>query len=287
MKTFWNPKTIPYAIVSILLFAALFFLTYPDKTAGTERQTVQLVTFGDSVFGMVRDETAIPNQLAARMDMTFYNAALGGTRAARGDLEHRLDYAKDSLSLVGLIKSVGAEDFGVQQDARIRESMTEYFEEVIDGLEAIDFAGVELVVIQHGLNDYYSGVPISNEDNLYDEYTFAGALRTSLSILKAKYPDLRIVLVTPTYTWYMKEELTCEEFDAGYGILEDYVEAEAQVAGEFGVELLDLYHDFFPHETWSDWELYTTDGLHPNEAGRALIADRIAAYLGKSSADES
>lgn len=279
MKAFGNAKKIPYAIVSALLFAVLFLLTFPDRTAGAERRTVQLVTFGDSVFGMVRDETAIPDQVAARMDMTFYNAALGGTRAARGDLEHRLDYAKDSLSLVGLIKSIGADDFGVQQDARIRESMTEYFEEVIDGLETIDFAGVELVVIQHGLNDYYSGVPIDNEDDPYDEYTFAGALRTSISILQAKYPDVRIVLATPTYTWYMQEELTCEEFDVGYGILEDYVEAEAEVAGEFSVELIDLYHDFFPHEKWSDWELYTTDGLHPNEAGRAMIAERIAEYL--------
>lgn len=278
-KKKWNPKKIPYWGVSLLLFAALFYLTFQDRSAGQERQTVSLVTFGDSVFGMVRDETAIPDQLAARLGMTFYNAAFGGTRAARGDLEHRLDYAKDSLSLVGLMKSVEADDFGVQQDARIRESMTEYFEEVVDGLAAIDFSGVELVVIQHGLNDYYSGVPVCNADDPYDAYTFQGALRTSVSILQEKYPDLRIVLVSPTYTWYMTEQLTCEEFDAGYGVLEDYVLAEAQVAEEYGVEWIDLYHDLFPHESWSDWERYTMDGLHPNEAGRTLVAEKIAAYL--------
>lgn len=281
MKGKWNLKKALYPAVSAILFAALFLLTFRDRSGEQERQTVSLVTFGDSVFGMVRDETAIPDQLAERMGMTFYNAAFGGTRAARGDLEHRLDYSKDSLSLVGLMKSVEADDFGVQQDARIRESMTEYFAEVVDGLAAVDFSGVELVVIQHGLNDYYSGVPICSEDDPYDEYTFQGALRTSVSILQEKYPDIRIVLASPTYTWYMQEQLTCEEFDAGYGVLEDYVLAEAEVAEEFGLEWIDLYHDLFPHEKWADWELYTSDGLHPNEAGRTLVAERIAAYLQK------
>lgn len=279
MKTLWKKKTIPYAIVSALLFAALFFLLFDDRNSGGERQKVQLVTFGDSVFGEIRDDTAIPAQLASLMDVSCYNAAFGGTRMARADREHRLDYAKDSLSMVGLMKSVQADDFGVQQTVRIRESNTEYFEETVDGLAAIDFSEVELILIQQGLNDYYSGTAIRNESNPYDEYTFTGALRTSLSILQTKYPDIRIVLVTPTYTWYVQELLTCEELNMGYGVMEDYVQAEFEVAEEFGVEVIDLYHDFLPHEKWSDWELYTRDGLHPNEAGRKLIAERIAEEL--------
>ena len=281
MKKLWNKNTIPYAIASIALFAVLFFFTFPGRKHEVERQSVQLVTFGDSVFGEVRDETAIPEQISRLLGMSCYNAAFGGTRMARADLEHRLDYAKDSLCMVGLMKSLWADDFGVQQTVRIRESSTEYFEETVDGLAAIDFSRVELVLIQHGLNDYYSGTVISNEDDPYDEYTFAGALRTSLSILREKYPDLRIVIVTPTYTWYKQDGLTCEERDIGYGLMEDYVAAELAVAEEFGVEVIDLYHDFLPHEKWEDWELYTRDGLHPNEAGRALIAERIAEELRK------
>lgn len=281
MKKVWNKKIIPYAIVSGVLFAVLFFFTFPCRKGEAERQAVQLVTFGDSVFGEIRDETAIPTQISERLGMSCFNAAFGGTRMARADREHRLDYAKDSLCMVGLMKSLWADDFGVQQTARIRESNTEYFEETVDGLANIDFSKAELVLIQHGLNDYYSGTAISNEANPYDEYTFAGALRTSLSILVEKYPDIRIVIVTPTYTWYVQDGLTCEELDMGYGVMEDYVTAELAVAEEFGIEVIDLYHDFLPHEKWEDWELYTRDGLHPNEAGRALIAERIAEELRK------
>ena len=90
---------------------------------------------------------------------------------------------------------------------------------------------------------------------------------------------MRILLVTPTYTWYTAQGLTCEDIDNGGGYLEDYVNAELGLAGELGLEAVDLYHDFFPHENDRDWERYTMDGLHPNEAGREKMADRIRDVL--------
>lgn len=272
-----NRGKILYGIVA----AALFLLLPGTLGERRELSVAELVTFGDSVFGEVRDETAVPAQVAGLLDMSCYNAAMGGTQAARSDLEHRLDYSKDSLSLVGLMKSLQAGDFGMQQTVHIRESNTEYFEEVIDGLDRVDFSKTEVVLLQHGLNDFYAGIPIEDGENPYDEYTFKGALRTSLSILQTVCPNARIVLVTPTYTWHRQSGLSCEEYDAGYGNQEVYVQAEQAVAEEFGVEVIDLYHDFFPHERWEDWEMYTRDGLHPNEEGRRLMAERIAAFLQK------
>ena len=44
--------------------------------------------------------------------------------------------------------------------------------------------------------------------------------------------------------------------------------------------LLDLYAEqFFPCPTTNTGDEYTTDGLHPNAKGHALIAERIARYL--------
>lgn len=275
-------RKIVYGITALLLFVALFLFTFQRRNSGLERRQVQIVTFGDSVWGEVRDETAVPALLQELSGRTVFNAALSGTCAARlEDTDRRMDYAKGSLSLVGLTRAVWADDFGVQQALRVRESNTEYFEEVVDALEEVDFTEVEVVLIQHGINDYHAGTPIENPADPYDEYTYLGALRSAVKALWRANPELRIVLVTPTYTWYTATGLTCEEADQGGGILEDYVEAELRLAGELGIEAIDVYHDFFPHERWEDKDLYSRDGLHPNEAGRVKLAEKIAEELGK------
>lgn len=272
-------RIILYGIISAALFAILFLVSFQVRGGSAGDQRVEIVIFGDSVLGEVRDETAVPARLQQLLGKSVYNGAFGGTCAARIDEGRRLDYTRDSLSLVGLTKSVYAGDFGVQQSIIMRENCTDYFEEAIDGLASIDFSGVEIFVIQQGINDYHGGIPIENMEQPFDERTFLGAIRTAVSSLKKVSPEARILLVTPLYTWYPPKRATCEEMDYGGGILEAYVNAELALAEELGLEIIDVYHDFYPHEKWEDWELYSRDGLHPNEAGREKLAFKIAEYL--------
>ena len=54
---------------------------------------------------------------------------------------------------------------------------------------------------------------------------------------------------------------------------------EVEKALEGKVEFIDMYHDLYPHEEWEDWKRYTRDGMHLNEAGRRLMAEKIAREL--------
>lgn len=272
-------KTIAYGLASVILLAVLAAATFRDRSDRLERRQVQVVMLGDSVFGLIRDDTSIPAQIEQALGKSVFNGAFGGTCVSRIDKDYRLTNARDSLSLAGLTQAIAADDFGVQQTVRARESNTEYFADTVEGLEQIDFSSVELVIIMHGLNDFYSGVPIYNGEDPLDEYSFTGALRSSLTALRKANPNMRILLVTPTYTWHLQSGLSCEEFNGGYGVQEDYIKAEIEVAEELGIELIDVYHDLFPHEKWEDWELYTFDGLHPNETGREWLTDIIYEYL--------
>lgn len=264
------------ALLSMALFLSLFH-TVQGKPK--EREAA-VVVFGDSVMGEVRDGTAVPAQLETLLGRRVYNAGFGGTCAARTEQGEPLDYIWGTFSLVELAKAVEAGDFGVQQSVVMRESNTEYFAEVIDGLEQIDFSDVEIVLIQQGLNDYHRGVLIEDPENPCDEHTFLGALRVAVHSLKSRNPEVRVMIVTPLFTWYTDErQKTCEAADYGGGVLEDYVNAEIALAEELGIEVIDLYHDFFPHEEWEDWRLYSRDGMHPNEAGREKMAGRIAEYI--------
>lgn len=267
---------IEYAVIAVMMCTLLWIA---GRMGQKGENTAQIVLFGDSIYGNVRDESAIPARLEALTGMSIYNAAIGGTTMGRRDVGSNLDYSGDSLSVVALAKAVYASDFGVQKTMRPKEVVVDYFDETIRGLAELDFSSVELVIIGSGTNDYFNGILLENGEDPMDEYTFAGALRRTIDYLRKANPELRILLVTPTYNWYLLTGQSCEEFDVS-GVLEEYVDMEIRVADETGVELLDLYHDFYPHEQWEDWERYTTDGVHPNEDGRAMIAEKIAEYLG-------
>ncbi len=277
MKTRITKTNIIYFCISLVLFLLLCLGVSCIKKE--DSITYPIVCLGDSILGATRDETAVTYLLQEKIGIEVFNGALGGTTLSRQDQKRRLGYNKDGLSLVGIAQAIAYQDFGVQRTINVHEPGTDYFKETVDELAMIDFSQVEILFIDHGINDYNASLPIYNEEDKYDEYSYTGALRSSIKMLQYKYPDLRIILITPTYSWFLSLEQTCEERYANYGYLEDYVNAELLVAEELGVEIIDHYHDFYPHENWEDWSIYTADGLHPNEAGRRKIAESMANYL--------
>ena len=271
--------TIAYGIIAVFCFVLLYGITFRDAGQEKGKNGCDIVMLGDSIWGQVRDMTSVSVLLEEQTGKTVFNGALGGTCMSRTGGSDHSEVVTDSLSVVSLAQAIVTQDFGEQQTIRFRESAKDYFDVTIDSLCTVDFRQVDILLIEAGVNDYHAGTPIYPEEDAYDPDTYVGALRGVIQSIRETYPNIRIILVTPTYTWYREKQLTCEEYNLGGGVLEQYVEAEEAVAKEMGVELIDLYHDFYPHENWEDWEQYTLDGVHPNEAGRALIAGKIADYL--------
>lgn len=269
-------RKIVYCLSAVLVFALLAVLTFPNKAKESERTEYPVVILGDSLMGLCRDETSVTEFLGERLGKPVFNGAFGGTCMAVVSQGPSDNYTSELLNMVSLSKAIAADDFGVQKTIRSKQAVTEHFGDTIDELECIDFQKVEILILNFGLNDYHTGIPIDNAGNPMDETTYAGALRSVLATLKQTYPDMRIVLATPTYTWYLSNNLTCEEYVIGEACLEEYVETEISVAEEFGVEVIDLYHGLYVHGNWEDWQTYTIDGLHPNEYSREMIAGILA-----------
>lgn len=264
-----------YFVIAMILFGVLFWLTFPDRQGELERTTFPVVVMGDSIVGQNRDKSSVPGQLEEFLGTPVYNGAFGGTcLAMQRDVDD--NYTSDMLNMVSLSKAIAADDFGVQQTVRSRKEITDYFGYVVDELECVDFNQVEVLVIAFGINDYHASIPLDNEQNPMDEFTFGGALRSILTTIQKRYPDMKIVLATPTYAWYRGQNLTCEEYNTGSAYLEEYVEKEIEIAEEYDVKVVDLYHNVYPHEKWEDWAIYTEDGVHPNEQGRVLLAEKLA-----------
>lgn len=273
-----SASKIIYGMIAVVLFVLLVLFTFPDRQDNLVRTHYPVVLMGDSIMGQSRGETSVAEQLEDILGVPVYNGAFGGTCLTMQE-DVKSNYTTDLMNMVGLSKAIAADDFGVQQTARSRRDITDYFAAVVDELECVDFNQVEVLVLAFGINDYHAGVPLDNAADPMDEYTYGGALRSVVTTIQESYPDIRIVLATPTYAWYRSNGLTCEEYETGEAFLEDYVNKEIAIAEELGVEIIDLYHDVYPHDTWEDWEIYTEDGLHPNVNGRKLLATILAAKL--------
>lgn len=132
----------------------------------------------------------------------------------------------------------------------------------------------ELVVVFGGTNDFGHGdAPIGNFSDRTPE-TFSGACHYLMAGLINKYPDSRIVFMTPLHR---ASENTP---NANGALLEAYVEIIKKTASYYSIPVLDL---------WSVSgiqpcvpiikEKFCPDGLHPNDKGHVKIADALISFL--------
>lgn len=268
------------AAIFAFLFFAILVVWSKDAQKGTDI-SYQVVCLGDSNLGNVQDETGITSLLEEKLGKSVLNGAFGGSTMANID-GVKTNYSS-ILSMNNLATAICNGNFGMQKSAIEdieRSDHVKYFESTLEKLESVDFDAVEILIIEHGVNDYLNGTPIKNGSDPYDTETFCGTLRTVITMLKEKYPHLRIVLSTPTYCatigpgWIYRY---CDEYDFGGGILEDYVNAEIEVAKEMGVEIIDTYHLVNIHS--GNVTEYVDDGLHLSEKGRSEVATLWANYL--------
>lgn len=238
-----------------------------------------IVVLGDSLIGQCQEDDSVTALMEQRLGCSVLNGALGGTCMADFTDTTTGNYVSENLSGSALVRAIVTGDFGVQKTLRVRHTTMTYFEYTIHLLGHTDYTQTKILILEYGINDFHAGTPIENEDDPMDIYTYAGALRTAITQLQETYPELQIMLVSPTYAWYRFTGEESATYDLGQGKLEAYVEKQSQIAEEYGLVWVDLYHDLYVLEGGEDYYRYTEDGLHPNEYGRELMANRISEQI--------
>lgn len=222
-------------------------------------ERINVVVFGDSIWNDGRGEDGISEQVMEQLNAKFYNCAIGGTTATVGE-DESTDLANwTSRSFNGMmymaIDEIEEEDL-IAKDA------------AYNVMKNVNFEEMDYAIISYGLNDYFSDMPIYPEE-YYDMNSFVGALRYGISRLQKYYPDMDIILTSPTYCgWFAGER----EFELGR-----YVESARGVAEELGIHFLDMYHAFGknPEQKMQ----YLEDGVHLTKEGRTLYANSVITIL--------
>lgn len=166
---------------------------------------------------------------------------------------------------------IGGTRFAYQQTpsatARWDRSFNERFPQMEDD--------AELVVVFGGTNDFGHGdAPIGNMDDR-EPSTFYGACHHLMKGLIEKYPESTIVFMTPLHR-AVEERVRGEETL----YLSKYVEIIKEVAAYYSLPVLDLWSvSGIQPKVDIIKQKYCPDGLHPNDAGHVLMAERIGNFL--------
>lgn len=140
-------------------------------------------------------------------------------------------------------------------------------------------ADADVVIVFGGTNDFGHGdAPIGTFSDR-TPYTFYGALHCLYIALVEKYPNVPIVVLTPLHR--ANEDNPCgDNKPAPVGTLKEYVNIIREVAEYYSLPVLDLFAESGIQPAVPLMrEKYMPDGLHPNDAGHVILADKISLYL--------
>ncbi len=135
----------------------------------------------------------------------------------------------------------------------------------------------DAVVVFGGTNDYGHGdAPVGTfADRTPD--TFYGACHYLYRGLTQKYLGKPIVIMTPLHRIGEDKKVNFNQDDYN---LKMYVEIIREVAEYYSLPVLDLYAmSGIQPEIPEVQEAYVPDGLHPNDAGHRVVADKLKKFL--------
>lgn len=133
----------------------------------------------------------------------------------------------------------------------------------------------DIVVVFGGTNDYGHGdAPFGTFSDRTPD-TFCGAVHYLFRGLLEKYPTKKVVVLTP-----MHREGDTSPNPLHGKTLKDYVDVIRQVAEMYSLPVLDLFASLgVCPDIPAQKEAYCPDGLHPNDAGNRLLAEKLKQFL--------
>ncbi len=232
---------------------------------------LQIVFLGDSILDGYRNETGIAHLTGEYCDADVYNLAMGGTTAALPTGE-KAEYEEwTSRSLQGVVHAIcGNVDPSIMDGFTAREIF-----------DMCDFSETDYFVLEYGMNDFLSSMPLNNEESVYDPYTYVGALRIAVKNLREYYPDAQIVLCSPNYAHFWASDGTYlgdgNMSSNGIANLVEYHRVCGNVSADLNTLFLNAYEGIGLDAYTADE--YLEDGVHLSAKGREAYARKLSQII--------
>ena len=200
------------------------------------------------------------------------------------DQQNRYDYRLAAMCQLSAINSYGIS--GSRLAHQIHPSETPRYDLCFCGRAYDMDTSADMVVVFGGVNDYIHGDAPFGEVGDTTPATFCGGVYFLMNYLRQAYAGKPIVFMTPARCFLRKEVddlvvSTHARKRPGIGKpLRPYVDAILETAKLFNIPAMDLYNDLGldPHDP-EIFDTYTMDGLHFNDAGHAVIAQKLKDFI--------
>lgn len=244
-----------------------------------------IVVFGNAPFADDRGSSDnLTSLIAKETGATVYNCSISGSYLAAQHTNFDPTLAPmDAYCLYWLVNlAAGVPLDGYYNDAAkaLGDKTPPEAEEVVNTLKTLDFNTIDTVAIMYDATDYLLGNAMYNDDNPTDPTQFTGNLEASIEILQRLYPQIRIIVMSPTYAYAIDEDGNYVSSDIyiynGRDVLSTYVIKECYSANLHSVSFMDNLYGSITEDNAKE---YLTDNLHLNVKGRKLIAKRFEYFL--------
>lgn len=134
----------------------------------------------------------------------------------------------------------------------------------------------DLVIVTGGYNDFKANATIGDDDSR-DTKTYCGALNVLIDGLKAKYPESKIIFVTP---W-----LCNSVRNASGNMIDDYARAMERICASKGISCYKAYDanvsgiDTTDPEFREQYTVAADDWYHLNLEGHKLAMAKVESFL--------
>lgn len=235
----------------------------------------KLICFGDSI----TENGTYPQQIGTRLGLSnAYNVGFGGCRWGTHN-----NALYDPMCMYQVANYIATDNLAGLMSAAIALRDSAFADDntaQVATLQSIDFTTVDYVTIAYGTNDFNGAVPIGTSSDTTGA-TFKGAINFTIDKLLTKYPNLKILLITPIFRArnISGDGQNSDDFPNSSGIhMSEYVNAILEIGKKHHIPVLDAYNESCINRY--NYNTYlSSDGLHPNNVGFEHLSNIYAAKL--------
>lgn len=147
--------------------------------------------------------------------------------------------------------------------------------EVFNTLQEIDLDTIDVIVVMYDASDYLAGHEMYNDADSTDLTQFTGNTEAGIELLRFHYPNIRLIILSPTYAYGLDENGNYVSSDIqryGQDVLSTYVIKQYASCASRSVTFVDNLYGTITEDNAKE---YLTDHLHLNQKGRKKVAERL------------